>query len=148
MAVGLLLRAWAAGVLEKDRELAVTGPYAHTRNPLYLGSFVTALGAVVAGGRLWFGLTALVLLAVLYRDTVVREDDGLVDRFGEGYRHYREAVPALLPRIRRYRPPADHPKGAGGSHRPSSARYLRNREYEALIGAALAFGILALKAFM
>jgi protein-S-isoprenylcysteine O-methyltransferase Ste14 len=142
VAVGLLIRGWAAGVLKKDRELAVSGPYAFTRNPLYLGSFLIGAGAVVAGGRPWLGLVFLVYFLWVYGSTIARETGELEERFGDGYRHYRESVPVLLPRVTPYRPVAGHP--AGGTDF-SPRRYLRNREYEALFGAAAGLGLLALK---
>ena len=130
-------------MLEKDRELAVSGPYAHTRNPLYLGSLVIGAGGVVAGGVLWFGLPFLAFFAWTYTSTMAREARALADRFGAAYRHYRDAVPALLPRPGRYRPP---PGPEPRARTFSARRYLRNREYEALLGALAAFGLLALKA--
>lgn len=142
---GLVIRAWAAGVLEKDRELAVSGPYAFTRNPLYLGSFVIGLGAVIAGARPWFGLLFLAFFAILYRGAMRRESTRLEERFGDPYRRYREAVPLFFPRGPRYDAhPEPHPGQAARAF--SGARYFRNREYEALLGAAAAFGLLALKA--
>ena len=140
---GLLIRGWAAGVLEKDRELAVSGPYAFTRNPLYLGSFVIGAGAVAAGGRLWIGALFLAFFVKVYGSTMARENPDLEARFGEGYRHYRESVPAFLPRRARYRPPS----GLGLAARPFSLRrYARNREYEAALGAVAGLGFLALRA--
>lgn len=143
--LGLVIRAWAAGTLEKDRELAVSGPYAFTRHPLYVGSFVIGLGAVIAGARPWFGLLFLAFFGVMYRGAMVREDDRLGKRFGAAHRRYREAVPMFLPRGTRY---GAHPEPQPGSAARSfsMARYFRNREYEALLGAAAAFGLLALKA--
>ena len=143
--LGLGIRGWAAGVLEKDRELAVSGPYAFTRNPLYLGSFVIGIGAVIAGGLPWFGLLFIAFFAIMYREAMVRESERLAERFGGAYRHYREAVPLFVPRVPRYDPPAEPEPGAG-KRTFSVARYLRNREYEAVLGAAAAFGLLSLKA--
>ena len=102
-AAGLSLRAWAAGSIRKDRELATTGPYAHTRNPLYLGSFMLGAGVMIAGGRWVFGAAFLVLFFLVYRATVLREATELEARFGERYRAYATQVPTVLPRITRYR---------------------------------------------
>ncbi len=139
--LGLLVRGWAAGVLTKDRELAVSGPYAFTRNPLYLGSFLIGAGAVIAGGRPWLGPVFLAYFAWIYGSTMARESGELEERFGDGYRRYRESVPAFVPRVTPFRPAAG---GAAGTAF-SPARYLHNREYEALLGAIAAFGLLALK---
>ncbi len=137
------MRGWAAGILEKDRELAVSGPYAFTRNPLYLGSFVAGIGGAVAGGRLWFGLLFVAFFAWMYGGTMTRENDALAQRFGDRYRHYRKSVPAFLPRRPRHRPTTEAARAPTSF---SLARYARNREYEALLGAVAAFVLLALKA--
>lgn len=138
---GLSLRAWAAGSIRKDRELATTGPYAHTRNPLYLGSFLLGAGVMVAGGQWGFGVAFVVLFLLVYRATVRREATELEERFGASYRAYAARVPAVLPRIMPYRTEGTDSPGGGFSR----ARYLRNREWEAALGAVAAFGLLALK---
>lgn len=123
----------------------MSGPYAFTRNPLYLGSFVVGIGAVVAGARPWFGLLFLAFFGVMYKGAMVRESERLANRFGAAYRRYHEAVPPFFPRATRYQPGAASRTGSNPASF-SVARYLRNREYEALLGAAAAFGLLALKA--
>ena len=140
---GLIVRGWAAGVLEKNRELAVSGPYAFTRNPLYLGSFTIGTGAAVAGGRIWIGLVFLAFFIWAYRGPMARESGRLEERFGDAYRCYRDAVPAFLPRVTPYRPSTDTGPVA---MRFSLARYVRNREWEAALGGLASMGLLALKA--
>ncbi len=144
MLAGLAIRGWAAGVLAKDRELAVSGPYAFTRNPLYLGTLVIGLGGWLAAATLWPGLLFVAFFAWIYRAAIASEDESLTRRFGDRYRHYHDSVPALFPRIAppfRYRPPGPAPSGV----RFALDRYLRNREWEALLGALAAFALLALK---
>lgn len=156
---GLVLRAWAAGVLEKDWQLTVSGPYAFTRNPLYLGSFVVGVGAAVAGGVPWFALLFVAFFGFAYGRTMAAESRDLEARFGERHAQYRNAVPLFLPRCRPYRHPArsmiapDLAEGrepAGTSGRAATSfslrRYARNKEYEAALGAAAGFGVLAAKA--
>lgn len=138
---GLALRAWAAGSIQKDRQLATAGPYAHTRNPLYMGSLFLGVGVTVAGGRWVFGVVFLVFFVLVYRATVRREVSELEARFGERYRVYSSHVPSVLPRLTAYEgEPSDSPPVTF-----SRARYMRNREWEAALGAAAAFGLLALK---
>ena len=120
---GLLLRALAAGHIEKDRILATTGPYAHLRHPLYLGTFFVGAGLVVAGGRWILFPVFLGLLALVYTRTIRAEEEELARLFGDVHRAYRSRVPALIPRIRR---------GAGRGF--SGRLYLRNREWEASAG--------------
>ena len=138
---GLVLRAWAAGCIHKDRYLATTGPYAHTRNPLYLGSFILGAGVTVAGGQWPFGVVFLAFFLLVYRATVLREATELQARFGEGYRVYAAHVPSVLPRITAYRDERSNSRLRGFS----PTRYMRNREWEAALGAVAAFGLLALK---
>jgi protein-S-isoprenylcysteine O-methyltransferase Ste14 len=139
--VGLALRAWAAGSIQKDRELATSGPYAHTRNPLYLGSFFLGAGVTVAGGQWVFGVAFLVFFVLVYRATALREVTELEARFGERYRAYRAQVPSVLPRVTSY----EGESSDSAAVTFSRARYIRNREWEAALGAAAAFSLLALK---
>jgi protein-S-isoprenylcysteine O-methyltransferase Ste14 len=138
--VGLSIRAWAAGVIHKDRELTTSGPYAFTRNPLYLGSLLLGLGTVIAGGKWIFVLAFLGFFAVVYGRTMRHEEAVLEEAFSERYRHYAAQVPLLLPRLAPYRAP-----DAGGGSGFSVTRYRRNREWEALLGAVAGFAFLLLK---
>lgn len=138
---GLGIRAWAAGVLEKDRKLAVSGPYAFTRNPLYFGSFVVGVGAAAAGGVLWFVPLVAAFFAWVYGETMKQEASDMEARFGDDYAHYRHAVPLFVPRPVPYRGRSD-----SDSTSFSMGRYVRNKEYEAAMGAAAGFAALASKA--
>lgn len=140
---GLLLRAWASGHIRKNDRLAVSGPYAHTRNPLYLGSFILGLGFVVAAGGDWWLLALLAgifaaLFLGIYVPVMRVEAQTLAGLFGEDYRRYAEAVPLFFPRLRPYR--------AGDDARFDPGLYMRYREYRAALGLLLAWGVLALKA--
>jgi hypothetical protein len=146
---GLLLRAAAAASIHKERSLAVGGPYAHLRHPLYLGSFLTGLGLALAGGRWFFLPVLLALFLPVYGRAVRTEERTLELLFGEPYRRYRGEVPALIPRFRRYSPP-----GGGGvgeealvsTTGPGLGLYLRNKEWQAALGAVAGFGLLWAKA--
>lgn len=140
--LGLLLRGWAAGTIEKERELATGGPYAHTRNPLYLGSFLLGLGLTTAGGHWAWPALFLAFYAVAYGRTMAAEARLLEERFGERYRSWAAAVPALLPRVTPWREAGADPDGF------TWARYRRNREWEAALGALAGFSFLALKAWL
>jgi protein-S-isoprenylcysteine O-methyltransferase Ste14 len=142
---GLLLRAWASGHIRKNDRLAVSGPYAHTRNPLYLGSFILGLGFVVAaGGSLWLlALLAAIFAALflgIYLPVMRVEAATLARLFGEEYERYSRAVPLFFPRLTPYRAA----EGAGTKF--DASLYLRYREYRAALGLLLAWGVLALKA--
>src|ERR1700675_3111047 len=97
--VGLALRAWAAGYLHKQEVLTVTGPYAYTRNPLYLGSAVLALGVAIAT-RSWISSLLLgVYFTVFYSIVIRREESELRPRHAENFDRYAAAVPTFFPRL-------------------------------------------------
>jgi protein-S-isoprenylcysteine O-methyltransferase Ste14 len=134
--VGLLLRAWAAGYLEKGSSLATSGPYAFTRNPLYLGSALIGAGFAVAGRSALMAAAFIVLLVIVYRPVIRREERFLSQKFGSAYRDYAACVPLFLPRLR--------PSTASKEHF-RWRRYRKNREYEAAMGWAAGVALLALK---
>src|ERR1700722_9653198 len=98
VAPGLWLRAYASGYVKKNAELTTTGPYAYTRNPLYLGSMMIAFGFAAAAGR-WELLAALAILFLLiYWPTIRSEEEFLRGAF-PGFNEYAARVPRLLPRL-------------------------------------------------
>jgi protein-S-isoprenylcysteine O-methyltransferase Ste14 len=138
--LGAALRGWAAGTIRKDRELSTGGPYAHTRNPLYLGSFLMGLGVTIAGGRWLFVFVFGVFFALVYGGTIRKEARLLGELFGERYADYAKSVPIFVPRVVPYRA-ADAPAPGGFT----LERWRRNREYEALLGVAAGFAFLTVK---
>jgi protein-S-isoprenylcysteine O-methyltransferase Ste14 len=96
--VGVLIRAWASGHISKNRKLAVTGPYAHTRNPLYFGSFLIGAGFAVAAH--WALLLLVIAFwALVYAPTMEREKANISERFPDAYARYSANVPAFVPRV-------------------------------------------------
>jgi protein-S-isoprenylcysteine O-methyltransferase Ste14 len=129
--LGLLIRAWAAGHIIKNNRLTTSGPYAFTRNPLYLGSSLLGVGfAMVAH----WGLVALVVVffALIYVPTMQRERDNLRARYGAEYDAYAAHVPLFVPRAIPYRPEPKVEEPAGYS----PALYLQHREWQAALGFA------------
>ena len=98
---GLIIRALASGHVKKNEVLTVTGPYAYTRNPLYLGSIVLACGFVIAARSWWIALIALAMLVAIYFPVISSEEAFLRSRFTE-YSDYSQHVPRLLPRLHAY----------------------------------------------
>ncbi len=143
VAAGLWLRGYAAGYVKKNMELTTTGPYAYTRNPLYLGSMLIAFGFSAAAAS-WIIFTALaVLFAAIYWPTIQSEEAWLRGRFA-GFEDYARRVPRLLPRLTPARLIEEGRRVAetGGF---SWALYRKHREYNALMGAAAIYVALALK---
>ena len=97
--VGVLLRAWASGHIRKNDALAVSGPYAYTRNPLYLGSFILGLGFTIGSGRWWLGILFAALFLGIYLPVMRVESATLAQLFGESFQAYAAAVPLFLPRV-------------------------------------------------
>src|SRR5438128_10340916 len=100
---GLALRAWAVGCLRKNEALATDGPYAYTRNPLYLGSLFIGLGFTIAAGRLILGAVFAALFLGIYVPVMRVEATTLAELFGEHYQRYAKSVPLFLPRLSPYR---------------------------------------------
>ncbi len=149
-ALGLALRAAAAGHICKNDALATSGPYRFTRNPLYLGSTVLALGLVIAANAWLLALLAALMLVGVYLPVIRQEERFLAARFGPAFAAYAARVPRLLPRLRPH--PAASTSGtrtAGAlgpapANRFSFALYRRHREYQALLGfLALALVLIA-----
>jgi protein-S-isoprenylcysteine O-methyltransferase Ste14 len=125
---GEALRIWAAGHLEKGREVTTSGPYRFARHPLYLGSTIMGAGLVVAANSVAVGVAVALYLAVALTAAIRSEERHLTEKFGAEYPSYRAGSAAPIAR--------------GFSF----ARAARNREYRALIGFVLALGALAWKA--
>jgi protein-S-isoprenylcysteine O-methyltransferase Ste14 len=140
VAPGLWLRGYAAGYVRKNSELTTTGPYGYTRNPLYLGSMMIAVGFAAASGR-WIIVVLLVaLFLAIYVPTILSEEEFLRGQF-PGFDAYAARVPRLLPRLR----PAGRNESAGAFSRKL---YLHHREYNASMGAAAIYAALAVRLWL
>ncbi len=129
--VGLCVRGYAAGYLNKQAVLTVTGPYARTRNPLYFGSSVLALGAAVAMNSIWAAGLLFVYFALVYSFVMRREEMELRQQHGNRFFSYAAAVPLFFPRLFGVAVAASH------DERFSLSQYRKNHEYEAAVGYAL-----------
>ena len=136
--IGLAIRAWASGHIRKASELAVSGPYAFTRNPLYLGSLILGFGFTIAAGVWWLGLLFVLLFLGIYLPVMRVEVDDIRRIFGTDFDEYEREVPLFLPRLTPWRK---------NERKFDVSLYLRYREYRAAIGATVAITALALKAY-
>jgi protein-S-isoprenylcysteine O-methyltransferase Ste14 len=147
-AAGLVLRGWSAGTIRKGEVLTTSGPYAYVRNPLYVGSFLIGAGLAVAGGSwLWLVLFGA-FFATVYAPTISAEAARLTEQFGQQYVDYSRQVPAFVPRLSSLWAPfraSDRPAGSGDGAAFRWSQYERNREWEALLGTAAAYLILAIE---
>ena len=147
---GLALRGYAAGYVKKNAELTRSGPYAHTRNPLYLGSMLIAFGFAVAAARLSLLILLATLFAVIYVPTIRSEESFLRSTFPE-FGEYSRRVPRLLPRLRpaRFTDATSPVTGSAGPlRRFSPERYRHHREYNASMGAAAIYAVLLVRLWM
>jgi protein-S-isoprenylcysteine O-methyltransferase Ste14 len=136
-ALGLALRAWAAGHLEKNLALAGSGPYARVRNPLYLGTLTAAAGLAIASRRWELAALFAAVFGLVYLPVVELEEQHLRELFPE-FEDYARRVPRLIPSLS-----PDREKG----RKPFQwAVYRRNREYEALAGFLAGVSVLVWKA--
>lgn len=124
---GEALRVWAAGHLEKGREVTVSGPYALTRHPLYVGSTIIGIGVSIACASWVVALLVCAYLAITLTAAVRTEEAHLTEKFGEAYPDYRAG------------------RGVTTARTFSFARAMRNREYRAIIGLLVAIALLVLK---
>ncbi len=122
---GVALRAVASGHVQKNELLATSGPYAYTRNPLYLGSLILAAGFAVAAQNWWIAAALVIFFIAVYMPVIRSEEAYLRQRFPE-FESYAQEVPRLLPRVRSARKPS-------GSF--SWNLYWKHREYNALVGS-------------
>ncbi|HEX3570904.1 MAG TPA: isoprenylcysteine carboxylmethyltransferase family protein [Acidobacteriaceae bacterium] len=141
---GLWLRAYASGYVRKNAELTTTGPYAHTRNPLYLGSMLIAFGFAGASGSWIIAITLAILFALIYIPTIQSEETYLRTHF-PGFDDYARAVPRLLPRITPAQITIGQPANPEDRGRFSPALYWQHREYNSLMGAAAIYLALAIR---
>ncbi|MGA2273005.1 MAG: methyltransferase [Bryobacteraceae bacterium] len=131
--LGLALRGWAAGCLDKNRQLSTGGPYAHTRNPLYLGTLAAAAGLAIAARSPWLAVLFACVFLFVYLPVIQLEEQHLRHLFPE-YESYAARVGALWPRLT---------PDPGSIHAAFRFRlYLQNQEYQA--GAGFAAGLLYL----
>lgn len=126
--LGEAIRLWAAGHLEKGREVTSSGPYAYTRHPLYVGSTMIGAGFAIASASLIVSALVMTYLGVTLTAAIRTEEAHLTEKFGGAYPAYRDGQAAAVRRTF------------------SLARAIRNREYRAVAGLAFALAALAWKA--
>jgi len=136
--IGLIVRGLASGHVKKNEELTTTGPYAYTRNPLYLGSLILAIGFVIASRNWVVAAIAFALLVIIYLPVIRSEEQFLRSRFAE-FEEYARRVPRIIPRFSPYR----NSQNSFDQH-----LYWKHREYNATLGAGLLIAALLAKIYL
>lgn len=131
--VGLLIRSWAASILNKSRTLATEGPYSACRNPLYLGSFLMLLGFFLMIDNVWAISVLLTVIFLTYPPTIVYEEARMANSFGEVWTTYSAEVGRILPRFPRSKGPI------------SISLWFRNGEYNAVLACLI--GLVGIEAW-
>jgi len=134
---GLVVRALASGHVRKNEALAISGPYAYTRNPLYLGSLLMGLGFAAAGRSWWVGVVLVVMFFAIYIPVIRDEEAFLRQKFPE-FDEYAKRVPRMFPRLT----PSTGRENSGAF---SFELYWKHREYNALLGALAMLAALIVK---
>ena len=132
---GLAIRALASGHVRKNEQLTTSGPYAHTRHPLYLGSLIMAAGFSLASQSWWIALMTVLIFLIIYVPVMLAEEASLRQRFSQ-FEDYSRAVPRLWPRL------TSLTSGQGSF---SWKLYCQHREYNALMGSVAMMVVLAVK---
>jgi protein-S-isoprenylcysteine O-methyltransferase Ste14 len=138
MLFGELIRFISAGTLKKYREVARTGIYAYTRNPLYIGSFFLGAGACVMGRDILFSILYVVAFITVYSRVIAREEKFLISRYGAEYEQYLAEVPRIIPRTIQLAPLF---------HQTSAAHAFNNKEGKTLLGVAGIIAVMIVKVF-
>ena len=134
---GLLIRALASGHVRKNEALATSGPYAYTRNPLYLGSLLMGVGFAVAARSWWVGVALVVMFFAIYVP-VIRDEEAFLRRTFPEFEEYSRRVPRMFPRFTSHSATTEN----GGF---SMELYLKHREWNAGLGAFAMLTALAVK---
>ena len=138
---GLLIRALASGHVRKNEALATSGPYAYTRNPLYLGSLLIGIGFAVAARSWWIGAALVLMFFVIYMPVIRAEETFLRATFPE-FDEYTRSVPRIFPRIA---PRSQMKMAVNNQPAFSLPLYRQHREYNALLGALAMLAALIVK---
>ena len=154
-ALGAMIRVWAAGHIDKGQVLARGGPYARTRNPLYLGSFLMALGVLLAGQGYWLLVPFFAFFVGTYYPVMKAEEAELLQGHGPVFVEYERRVPMFFPAFgRAVSEPLDvarQPLSLKGRYASEPSRFLwsrvvRNREHRTLAGLVAVFLLLRFRA--
>jgi protein-S-isoprenylcysteine O-methyltransferase Ste14 len=136
--IGLIIRGWASGHIRKNADLAISGPYAYTRNPLYVGSFLLGVGFTIASSVWWLVLVFAAMFLLIYLPVMKAEVKDLIFLFGEKFEEYAANVPLFIPRLTSWKK---------SDEKFDFELYLKYREYRASLGLVIAWLLLTVKMY-
>lgn len=136
--IGLIMRAWAAGHILKGSYLIVSGPYSFSRHPLYIGSFLIGLGFTIISNSFYFLLCFLIYFMLFYPGAILKEEEGLNNKFNKSFLIYRAYVSSFISKEKKWYLP-------GKFSRFKFSLFLHNREYNLIIAIIIILGLLYLK---
>jgi protein-S-isoprenylcysteine O-methyltransferase Ste14 len=139
VALGEIIRLWASGHIEKTLVLATGGPYAHSRNPLYVGSVLLALGLAIAAASLWVAAAVVLYFTAFYPSVMREEADFLRRKFPQDYAGWEAEVPMFLPRLS---------PGGPRTSRFSWPRVRANKEWRTAVALPAVAGLLWARGFI
>ena len=137
--IGLAIRTWACGHLEKEKKLTTSGPYRHTRNPLYFGNLLMGLGIVIGSQSWWVLGCAFIVFVIFYPVIILSEKQKMEGLFPQKYEEYKKHVPLFSPSYFSTWPRQ--------TERFSWTKYKKNKESRAIIAFILFWLILTAKYF-
>lgn len=136
-ALGLAVRAWSSGLIRKNKVLATQGPYAMTRNPLYVGSFIAGCGAVIMGGNIWFAIVFVITYLTVYRQIILNEERDLAGYFPDEWPAYTKQAPRFFPDLRKF---------SGFGQYDAALMLKKHKEWQAWLGYTAVAIVLLTKA--
>lgn len=135
--LGLAVRTWAAGHLQKEKKLAISGPYRHSRNPLYFGNLILGLAIALAAYSWWVVALFVLYFAAFYPPLILKERARMKELFPGDYEEYGKKVPLFFPSFRK--------RNEASTEKFSWVLYRQNKEYRALVATVMLWGVLAAK---
>lgn len=138
LVLGLIIRNIAAGTLLKQKELATVGIYSYMRHPLYVGSTLLGIGFMIMAANIYLTILCLIIFIYIYNQTVKREEQSLQEEYGEQYIEYCHNINAFIPKLQ-------HIDFYKIISKFNKKRWLKNREYNSILGTSILFILLCLK---
>lgn len=138
--MGLIIRAWSAGHLTKNKSLTTSGPYRFTRHPLYFGNSLLGMGFIISSNSI-YGLILFIIYFLLFYIPVIKLEEKKMDNFfPDKFKEYKDKVPILFPGFKPFK--------NSSNEKFSWFLYFKNKEWRASIGSIIIWSILIIKSYI